>query len=111
METALTIFKAFAFISVIFSILFVSARVYAGYIRKEDGCSDGCPCQANRVDDQITDSVTVEKPAPKKRGRKPVMKRVSAIDKEGKLVWSKVSDLPQDKKPARMKKPGTRGKK
>ncbi len=96
MDTAITIFKAIAAFSVIFSVLFVAARTYAGYIRKVDVCSDDCSCKA--VNDQITDSVTVEKPK-----RKQVKKRVSAI-KDGKLVFEKVSELPAKKKPGRKKK-------
>lgn len=96
MDTAITIFKAIAAFSVIFSVLFVAARTYACYIRKSKGCSEGCACKA--VNDQITDSVTVEKPK-----RKPVKKRVKAIE-DGKLVFEKVSELPAKKKPGRKKK-------
>lgn len=96
MDTAITIFKAIAAFSVIFSVLFVAARTYACYIRKPKGCSEGCAC--NAVNDQITDSVTVEKPV-----RKQVKKRVKAIE-DGKLVFEKVSALPAKKKPGRKKK-------
>jgi hypothetical protein len=96
MDTAITIFKAIAAFSVIFSVLFVAARTYACYIRKSKGCSEGCACKA--VNDQITDSVTVEKPK-----RKQVKKRVKAIE-DGKLVFEKVSELPAKKKPGRKKK-------
>jgi hypothetical protein len=96
MDTAITIFKAIAAFSVIFSVLFVAARTYACYIRKSKGCSEGCACKA--VNDQITDSVTVAKPK-----RKQVKKRVSAI-KDGKLVFEKVGELPAKKKPGRKRK-------
>jgi len=107
METAITIFKGIAIFSVISSVLLVAARTYACYIRKEASfrvkrmqaqCLEDCSCQANSVNDQITDSVTVEKPK-----RKQVKKRVSAI-KDGKLVFEKVSELPAKKKPGRKKK-------
>ena len=96
MDTAITIFKAIAAFSVIFSVLFVAVRTYASYIRKPKGCSEGCACKA--VNEQITDSVTVEKPK-----RKQVKKRVKAIE-DGKLVFEKVSELPAKKKPGRKKK-------
>ena len=83
METTLTILKAFAFVSVVFSVLFVSARVYAGYIRKEDECSGGCSCQPVPV------PVEVAKPK-----RKQVKKRVSAI-KNDKLVITPVEEKPK----------------
>jgi hypothetical protein len=95
MDTAITIFKAIAAFSVIFSLLFVAVRTYACYIRKPKGCSEGCAC--NAVNDQITDSVTVDKPK-----RKQVKKRVSAI-KDSELVITKI-DEPEKKKPGRKKK-------
>jgi hypothetical protein len=107
MDTTITIFKAIAAFSVIFSVLFVAVRTYTCYIRKEasfrvkrmqDQCSEDCSCQANTVNDQITDSVTVEKPK-----RKQVKKRVSAI-KDGKLMLEKVSELPAKKKLGRKRK-------
>jgi hypothetical protein len=96
MDTTITIFKAIAAFSVIFSVLFVAVRTYACYIRKSKRCSEGCACKA--VNDQITDSVTVEKPK-----RKQVKKRVKAIE-DGKLVFEKVSELPAKKKPGRKRK-------
>jgi hypothetical protein len=89
METTFTILKAIAFTSIIASTLLLSAKLYAYYARKEDECSDDCSCQANRVNDQITDSVTVEKPK-----RKQVKKRVSAI-KDDKLVITPVEEKPK----------------
>ena len=92
METTLTILKAFAFVSVVFSVLFVSARVYAGYIRKEASsrvtrmkaqCSEDCSYQPVPV------PVEVAKPK-----RKQVKKRVSAI-KNDKLVITPVEEKPK----------------
>ena len=88
METTIELFKIIAIVSLVFSVLFVSARVYAGYIRKiDDKCSEDCSCKA--INDQITDSVTVEKPK-----RKQVKKRVKAIE-DGKLVFEKVEEKPK----------------
>ena len=120
METTLTIFKAIAFTSIIASALFLSAKLYAYFVRKEDECSDDCSCQAfarpmeappepfdlkkakalgwkpkmgtlmpTPINDQITDSVTAEKPK-----RKPAKKRVSAI-KNDKLVIAPVEEKPK----------------
>lgn len=91
METTLTIFKAIAFISIIFSTLFISAKLYTYFARKEDDeCSEDCSCHVTKtVNPQITDAVTVK---PK---RKPAKKRVSAIDKKGKLVVTPVEEKPK----------------
>ena len=95
METILVIFKVIATISVVFSVLFVAARIHAGYIRKvDDECSEDCSCQfwntpERAINEQITDSVTVAKPE-----RKPAKKRVSAI-KNDKLVITPVEENPK----------------
>jgi hypothetical protein len=93
MEATLLIFKVIAFASVIFSILFVSARVYASYVRKVDESfdkfADDCSCKVGAVNDQITDAVTAVKPA-----RKIAKKRVSAI-KDDKLVITPVEEKPK----------------
>lgn len=106
METAITIFKGIAIVSVICSLLLVAARTYACYIRKPKGCSAGCSCDDDRivdydviVEEKKEEPVQVEEPKPV---RKPVKKRVSAI-KDGKLVITKV-DEPEKKKPGRKKK-------
>ena len=91
MDTAITIFKAIAAFSVIFSVLFVAARTYACYIRKPKECSNDCSCNA----DVIINKTSTE-------ARKIVKKRVSAM-KDSKLVFTKVSQ-PAKKKPGRKKK-------
>ena len=102
MDTAITIFKAIAAFSVIFSVLFVAARTYACYIRKSKGCSEGCECGVDRIIDYdvIYGDKKKEEPKPV---RKQVKKRVKAIE-DGKLVFEKVSELPAKKKPGRKKK-------
>jgi hypothetical protein len=100
MDTAITIFKAIAAFSVIFSALFVAARTYACYIRKPKGCSEGCECGVDRIIDYDVIYGDEKKEEPK---RKPVKKRVKAIE-DGKLVFEKVSALPAKKKPGRKKK-------
>jgi len=102
MDTAITIFKAIAALSVIFSVLFVAARTYACYIRKPKGCSEGCECGVDRIIDY--DVIYGNKKKEElKPVRKQVKKRVSAI-KDDKLVFEKVSALPAKKKPGRKKK-------
>lgn len=87
METSLYIFKAVLYVSVIFSVLFVSARVYAAYFRNNDECSDDCPCKEASTSDVIVDKTPTE-------ARKIVKKRVSAI-KNDKLVITPVEEKPK----------------
>lgn len=107
MNTVNNIIEIGIWTSVLFSLFFVSARIYAAYLRKEDdGCSEDCSCKVSTpVNPQITDSVTVEKPKAKakiKPKRKEVKKKVTAI-KDDKLVITKVKESPEKKKRTRKK--------
>ena len=96
MNTVINIIEIGIWTSVLFSLFFVSARIYAAYIRKEEVCSEDCSCQVGAINDQITDSVTV--------ANKPKRKQVKKKKKVAALVDGKVVIHPVEEKPKRGRK-------